>query len=93
MFDKSYIYDIYTAREDFVEIQKRIDWSINPELTNVDNIDDLWTLMSDKIWGKYLKTLDNINDELDKFDDNTIVIFFSAGNLDYLIRSNLDLKF
>jgi UDP-N-acetylmuramate-alanine ligase len=25
MFDKSYIYDIYTAREDFVEIQKRID--------------------------------------------------------------------
>lgn len=92
MFDESYIYDIYTARENFKEIQKNIIWTDDIELTQLKNLNELWELMSNKVWNKYLKTVKDIDFELQKFDENTIVIFFSAWDLDYLIRNNIDLK-
>jgi UDP-N-acetylmuramate-alanine ligase len=41
MFDESYIYDIYTAREDVLEIQKKMKTNISSKMTKIKNVDEL----------------------------------------------------
>jgi hypothetical protein len=75
-----------------LEIQKKMKTNISSKMTKIKNVDELWLLMANEIWTKYLKTIDDITISLKKYDKDTIVIFFSAWNLDYIIRNNLEYK-
>lgn len=85
LYDESYIYDIYAAREkieDFAdeEIFKNFD---------LKTVEDLWNAFSKHCWNSYLKDFSEIEKIIENSDSNSVIVFYSAGNVDYKLRQLL----
>jgi len=89
LYDDVMIYDIYAARESVSDVA---DWCWNnPVLQNVVSVEDLWQRFAVAVGGEYVQEFDKLRDGILLFDDRFVVVFFSAGDLDYLVRGRLEL--
>lgn len=82
LYDEAIIYDIYAARENFADIKTKLE-KMN---IAVNNVDELWIIFAEHCWAIYTKEFSDITKKIDKADQDTIIIFFSAWDLDYKIR-------
>lgn len=83
--DETVIYKLYTAREDFNELKK-----IYPQLADRQSFDELGEKFAEHVHGIYITVVGDIIDLIQKdYPTPTIIVIFSAGDLDYKIRSLL----
>ena len=85
-FDKIYIYDIYSVRED--KLIKQLIKEKNLDVkNNQEAIQQIWTQIAQKLNWKYI---DNFNKLINSIEaENWIVVIMTAWDLDYEIRNYL----
>lgn len=86
LFDNIYIYDIYAAREN---LQEQLSNFKNRNTQNINSIAELWNLFAKECGWQYITKINNIFDIINSQKNDSIIIFFSAGDLDYLIRNKI----
>lgn len=80
--DKTIIYRLYTAREDFHSLQQEY-----PRLATVSSFDELWQQFASDMDAQYLVDIDTLETQLRALSDDYLVVYFSAGDLDEEIRT------
>ncbi|MEF2176213.1 MAG: cyanophycin synthetase [Candidatus Absconditabacteria bacterium] len=88
--DTKIIYNIYTAREN---IEKLLNGIENEELKSQKSIEMIGNKFAEKVGGKYITDFELIKKIITDLGKDEILIYFSAGNLDYDIRMRDGLKF
>lgn len=83
-YDNIIIYDIYAARENLWELTKKI-----PELKKIKDLNDLGEHFAEACWGTYTTDFSVITKEIQKAQKDTIVVVYSAGDVDYKLRKYL----
>jgi len=85
-YDKVMIYDIYAAREnikDFITHHAFI------KDMKIKTLEDLWTQFASACGGKYTTNFSVITKEIQKAQKDTVVVVYSAGDVDYKLRKFL----
>ena len=80
--DELFIYKLYTAREDFLELQQKYD-----TLESISSFEELGKVFAKSIWWTYITEAPVLYQKIQWYNDNTIIVYFSAGDLDQIIRS------
>jgi UDP-N-acetylmuramate--alanine ligase len=89
-YDESYIYQIYAAREDFDSFAETLQNHLHtPE--KITNIDELGALFAEHCGSSYLPNFDAVKKVIKQADENTVIVVYSAGDIDYLLRQYLQL--
>lgn len=83
-YDQIMIYDIYAARENLSDLTKKI-----PELKKIKNLNDLGEHFANACWGIYTDTFEHITKAIEQTKKDTIIVVYSAGDIDYKIRKFL----
>lgn len=83
-YDTTIIYDIYAARENLQELIKKI-----PTRKGIKNIQQLWASFAEACWWKYIDTFESISKIIQQAEKNSIVVIYSAGDIDYKLRNYL----
>lgn len=78
-FDKIYIYDIYSVREN--NLLKELTWK---DLPIEEQKKIIWEKIANKINWEYIENFDNLTKKIQQ--ENGILIIMTAGDLDYKIR-------
>lgn len=79
------IYDIYAARENLA------DFDFSRRGDNIHNIKNSEMLLQKTCGGTYTEDRDTIKQNIDSSKDDTIVVVYSAGDIDYDIRQHIEL--
>jgi UDP-N-acetylmuramate-alanine ligase len=85
-YDQVIIYDIYAAREnikDFIAHHAFI------KKENIKTLNDLWNHFAEVCWWTYTTDFSLITKHIEETKKNTIIIVYSAGDIDYEIRRRL----
>ena len=82
IFDEILIYDIYAARE------RLEDFDFSRFGVQATNINELGNEFARACGGRYTDQFPDIVSFLDSQGSDTIVVLFTAGDLDYLLRSS-----
>jgi len=82
--DTLIIYDIYAARENLDELKQRF-----TKFGHIETIDELGELFAKTAGGIYTTTFNDVAMQLIDAPSNSIVVIFTAGNLDFQIRNYL----
>jgi len=90
-YDKAIIYDIYAARENIQELTRKFQ-STHPELNESMNLDELWNIFAKECWWEYINNIEHTIKEIEACDWETVVVIFSAWDIDYKIRNRLSNK-
>ena len=85
LYDESYIYDIYAAREKIKDFSNE---EIFKDL-NLKSIEDLWNAFSKHCGNTYLKDFSEVEKIIENADWNNIIVVYSAGNIDFKLRNYL----
>lgn len=83
-YDQVIIYDIYAARENLSELTKKI-----PALKNIKNLNELGEHFADVCWGSYTTDFSTITKAIEQTKNDSIIVIYSAGDIDYRIRNYL----
>ncbi|MCX6825306.1 MAG: Mur ligase domain-containing protein [candidate division SR1 bacterium] len=83
-YDTTIIYDIYAARENLQELIKKI-----PTRKGIKNIQQLGASFAEACGGKYIDTFESISKIIQQAEKNSIVVIYSAGDIDYKLRNYL----
>lgn len=83
-FDQLFLYPIYAAREDIVVLLKEYDHEF---LTQAATTDDVSTFMAAQVNATFVSDPRTVKDIMDKAGVDSVVVLFTAGNLDYQLRS------
>ena len=75
------IYTLYTARENFDTMKKD-----NIELKNLNSFDDLGEKFANHIWWQYTNNIDKLIVFIQECNSDSIIVYFSAGDLDQKIK-------
>jgi len=86
LYDEVLIYDIYAARENLADFESLeqfsdIEWNITKE--------KIWEVFAKKCGGVYVENEDVILERIGGFGEEFVVVYYSAGDLDYLVRRSL----
>ncbi|MFA7298100.1 MAG: cyanophycin synthetase [Candidatus Absconditabacterales bacterium] len=84
-YDTTVIYDIYAARENLQELIKKI-----PTLKGIKNIQQLGNNFAEACGGTYIDTFESITKVIQKAEKDTVVVIYSAGDIDYKLRKFLE---
>lgn len=84
-YDRVIIYDIYAARENIENFDFSKRWE------NIHNIDELWNTFAKACWWIYTNKRSDIETIINNSDSNHIVAIFSAGDIDYEVRTKLSI--
>lgn len=76
------IYNIYAAREN---INDFISHKVFKK-ENISTLDDLGNTFAKHCSGAYTTDFDSITKEIEQTKKDTIIVVFSAGNIDYQLR-------
>lgn len=87
LYDESYIYDIYAARENIEDFANE---EIFKEL-DLKSVEDLGNAFSKHCGNIYLKDFDEIKNVIEKSNSKSIIVVYSAGNIDFKLRQYLNL--
>lgn len=83
--DETVIYKLYTAREDFDELKK-----IYPQLADRQSFDELGEKFAEHVHGTYITIVNDIVTTIQRdYHAPTIIVIFSAGDLDYQVRRSI----
>ncbi len=82
-YDKVFIYDIYAAREN---IQDFIDHHAFIKQENIHTLDDLGNHFAKVCWWTYTTDFSVITKEIEQTETDTVIIIYSAGDIDYKLR-------
>ena len=85
LYDESYIYDIYAARENIEDFSNE---EIFKDL-NLKSVEDLWNAFAEHCENSYLMEFSKVRDIIEKTDWNSIIVVYSAGNIDFKLRQYL----
>jgi UDP-N-acetylmuramate-alanine ligase len=88
-YDNILIYDIYAAREnikDFIKHQTFL------EDMNIKTLDDLGTQFAKACGGTYTEDFLDITKAIQQIQKNSIIVVYSAGDIDYKLRNLLGKK-
>jgi len=85
LYDESYIYDIYAARENIEDFSNEEIF----ENLNIKSVDDLGNTFSQHCKSTYLKEFSEVENIIEKSDWNCIIVVYSAGNIDFKLRQYL----
>ncbi|MFA5747737.1 MAG: cyanophycin synthetase [Candidatus Absconditabacterales bacterium] len=77
-YDEVIIYDIFAARES-LDLAKK--------MGNFQNLNDLGNHFARQGGGIYTTKFEDITKKINNSDKNTVIIIFTAGNLDYKLRN------
>ncbi len=80
-YDQIMIYDIYAARENLSELIKKFS-----TLKNIKNLDELGEHFANACKGTYTTDFSLITEAIEQTDKNTVIVIYSAGDIDYKIR-------
>jgi len=80
-YDEVVIYDIYAARES-LDIVKEI-W-----INGVETLKDLWDTFAKECNWTYIESFDVLKQKIEEKDSDYVVIYFSAGDLDFKMRES-----
>ncbi|HKL43799.1 MAG TPA: Mur ligase family protein, partial [Candidatus Absconditabacterales bacterium] len=83
IYDDVIIFDIYAARENLPELLK------NSPIKGIKTVDELGQKLAETSNGIYTKKLSTIKEKIKDARKDTILIIFSAGDLDFHIRNIL----
>ena len=83
-YDTTIIYDIYAARENLHELTKKI-----PTLNNIKTLEELGNTFAKACKWTYTDNFENIQTILQETNKDTIIIIYSAGDIDYKLRTFL----
>lgn len=86
-YDKVMIYDIYAAREnikDFIAHHAFI------KKENIKTLNDLGNHFAKECWWIYTTDFSVITKEIQKTQKDSIIVIYSAGDIDYKLRQHLD---
>lgn len=81
-YDEKVIYDIYAARESLDLLNEL--W-----IDDIQSLEHLGEIFADRCGAKYIYDSQEIIDYINNFDDRFVVVIYTAGDLDYLIRKSL----
>ena len=85
LYNESYIYDIYAARENIEDFSNE---EIFKDL-NLKSVEDLWNAFSKHCGNNYLKDFNEVKNIIEKADWNSIIVIYSAWNIDFRLRQYL----
>ena len=85
LYDESYIYDIYAARENIEDFSNE---TVFKDL-NLRTVEDLGNAFSKHCGNTYLKDFSEIENIIEISDWNCVIVVFSAGNIDFKLRQYL----
>lgn len=88
LYDQIKIYDIYAARENREELIKKFESTI-PWAKASMNLEELGSLFAKACEWSYSTDINDIIKIINNADNKTIVVIFSAGDVDYKIRKYL----
>ena len=88
-YNQIFIYDIYAAREKINDYKRQIKSITNSSNEILLDLVSLWNAFAKHCGGVYLVTFEEIKWVLDLMWYDEILIFFSAGELDYDFRKYL----
>lgn len=83
-YDKAIIYDIYAARENLSDLVKKI-----PALKWIKDLKTLWDKFSAACGWTYTDDFSVITKEIQQTGKDTIIVIYSAGDIDYKLRKFL----
>ena len=87
LYDESYIHDIYAARENIEDFS-------NEEIFkdfNLKSVEDLGNAFAKHCWNTYLKDFWEVENIIEKSDWNSVIIIYSAGDIDFKLRQYLEI--
>lgn len=82
--DELIIYKLYTAREDFFELQQKYN-----TLESISSFEELGKIFAESVWWCYITEAPLLYEQIEWYDNNTIIVYFSAGDLDQMIRFHI----
>jgi len=84
-YDQVVIYDIYAARES-VDLVKKIwiEW--------IETVKDLWEELALQCGWTYIDTFESLIQKIQDSDQDFVVVYFSAGDLDFKMRTTFSLQ-
>ena len=88
-YDQVIIYDIYAAREnikDFIAPARRGGHHAFIKKENIKTLNDLGKHFAKECWWTYTTDFSVITKAIQKTEKNTVVVIYSAGDIDYKIR-------
>lgn len=85
-YDQVMIYDIYAAREN---IKDFIDHHAFIKKENIKTLNDLWNHFAKECWWTYTTDFSVITKEIQKVQKDTVIVIYSAGDIDYKLRKYL----
>lgn len=85
LYDESYIFDIYAARENIEDFANE---DIFKDL-NLKSVEDLGNTFAKRCGNSYLKDFSEVENVIEKSDWNSIIIVYSAGDIDFKLRQYL----
>ncbi len=85
-YDNILIYDIYAAREN---IKDFITHHTFLKQENIKTLNDLGNHFAKECWGKYTTDFSVITKAIQKTQKDTVVVIYSAGDVDYKLRNFL----
>ncbi len=84
LYDKITIYDIYAARENLEELTKKI-----PALKNITTLKSLGNKFAKACGWLYRDDFATITKDIESTTKDTIIVIYSAGDIDYTLRNYL----
>lgn len=82
-YDEVIIYDIYAARENLLELVQEV-----PELKWIKTLKELGNKFANACWWTYIDNFETIMKKINEAKKWEVVVIFSAGDIDFLIRNN-----
>lgn len=86
-FDRRGIFSLYTAREQLSDFIKEPLF----QEKKFQSFSELWAFFAQEMHADYFDTFEQVQEALSTTDEKTIVIVFTAGDLDYQLRKWLKL--
>ncbi len=85
-YDNILIYDIYAAREN---IKDFVDHHAFIKKENIHTLNDLGNHFAKECWWKYTDDFSVITKEIQKAQKDSVIVIYSAGDIDYKVRKFL----
>lgn len=83
-YDQVIVYDIYAARENLSELVKKI-----PTLKNIKTLKQLGDKFAEACGWIYTDKFEDITKEIEQTKKDSVIVVYSAGDVDYRIRRRL----